>query len=251
MAGSFILVTFRFRSSRDRVLPTRTRRPTTPGAPLRPNSTTRNGGRWTCRTTGLSKDRSIESENPTQGYRPSGIGWYRRHFKLDKSDQGKHLELQFDGVATHCVVWVNGILVHRNWCGYNSFTIDVTPFPKYGDNVNTIAVRVDANAMEGWWYEGAGIYRHTWLVKRDPVHIATDGVYANPVRDDDRSWTIPIEVTLASCATAAGRNGRDCDPARSCRSGSCSVSFADDGRSARRRRRALIHVPGVCRSFGR
>ena len=143
-----------------------------------------------------------ENENPTQGYRPRGIGWYRRHFKLDESDQGKHLELQFDGIATHCVVWFNGILVHRNWSGYNSFTIDVTSFANYGDNVNTISVRVDADAMEGWWYEGAGIYRHTWLVKRDPVHIATDGVCANPVRNDDGSWTIPIEATLSSCEAA-------------------------------------------------
>jgi beta-galactosidase len=54
---------------------------------------------------------------------------------------------------------------------------------------------VDADAMEGWWYEGAGIYRHTWLVKRNPVHIITDGVYANPVRAAGQ-WSVPVEVTL-------------------------------------------------------
>src|SRR3972149_2862671 len=138
--------------------------------------------------------------NLSQGYRQRGVGWYRRYFKLEKSDYGKHLELQFDGVATHCTVWVNGILAHRNWCGYTSFYVDVTPFAKYGDEVNTIAVRVDANPMEGWWYEGAGIYRHTWLVKRHPVHMVTDGVYANPVRNADGSWTVPVEATLSSCA---------------------------------------------------
>ena len=140
--------------------------------------------------------------NLSQGYRRRGIGWYRRYFKLERSDQGKHLELQFDGVATHCVVWVNGILAHRNWCGYNSFHIDITPFAKYGDDVNTIAVRVDANPMEGWWYEGAGIYRHTWLVKRDSVHVVTDGISANPVRNDDGSWTVPVEARLYSCDVA-------------------------------------------------
>jgi len=40
--------------------------------------------------------------------------------------------------------------------------------------VNTIAVQVDANPQEGWWYEGAGLYRHAWLVKRNQVHIETD-----------------------------------------------------------------------------
>ncbi|WP_433972023.1 glycoside hydrolase family 2 TIM barrel-domain containing protein [Tunturiibacter lichenicola] len=57
-------------------------------------------------------------------------------------------------------------------------------------------MQVDANAMEGWWYEGAGMYRHTWLVKRNPLHIATDGVFANPVKNADGSWSIPVETTL-------------------------------------------------------
>ena len=52
--------------------------------------------------------------------------------------------------------------------------------------------------MEGWWYEGGGIYRHTWLVKRSPVHVVTDGVYANPIKAADGTWTIPAEVTLAN-----------------------------------------------------
>lgn len=141
------------------------------------------------------------NENLSQGYRPRGIGWYRRQFKLDPADRGKYLEVQFDGVATHCTVWFNGTVVARNWCGYTSFYIDITPMAQYGDNLNTIAVRVDANDMEGWWYEGAGIYRHTWLVKRNPVHIITDGVYANPVRDTNGSWTVPVEVTLENSGT--------------------------------------------------
>lgn len=141
-------------------------------------------------------------ENLAQGFRPRGIGWYRRYFKLAEVDQGKHLELQFDGVATHCTVWVNGILAHRNWSGYNSFSIDITPFARYGKELNAIAVRVDANPMEGWWYEGAGIYRHTWLVKRSPVHITSDGIYANPVRSSDGTWAVPLEVTLESSDSA-------------------------------------------------
>jgi beta-galactosidase len=140
-------------------------------------------------------DRNAEK---AQGYRPRGIAWYRRTFKLDPSDRSRNIELQFDGVATHCTVYFNGTPVHHNWCGYTSFYIDVTSMVRYGDALNTIAVRVDAEDMEGWWYEGGGIYRHTWLVKRSPVHVVTDGVYANPVKDADGTWTIPAEVTLAN-----------------------------------------------------
>jgi len=135
-------------------------------------------------------------ENITHGYRPRGFGWYRRQFKLGAADRGRHLEIQFDGVATHCTVWFNGTIVARNWCGYTSFYVDITPFAKYGNDTNTIAVRVDANEMEGWWYEGAGIYRHTWLVKRNSVHIITDGVFVNPVINPSGKWSVPVEVTL-------------------------------------------------------
>ena len=144
------------------------------------------------------------AQNKSQGYRPRGVGWYRRYLNLPASDRGRHIELQLDGIATHSQVWVNGIVVNRNWSGYNGRMIDLTPYLRYGDEVNTIAVRVDAEVMEGWWYEGAGIYRHTWLVKRDPVHIATDGIHANPVLKDGR-WTLPVAVEVESSAATAQR----------------------------------------------
>ena len=137
-------------------------------------------------------------ENISQGYRARGIGWYRRYFGLPASDRGRHLELQFGAIATHATVWVNGIVVSRNWSGYNGQDIDITPYARYGDSVNTIAVRVDAQQMEGWWYEGAGIYRHTWLVKRDALHIATDGVHADPVSTAPGRWSIPVDVSVDS-----------------------------------------------------
>jgi beta-galactosidase len=139
-------------------------------------------------------------EERAQGYRKRGVAWYRRTFKLSDSDKGKNLEFRFDGVATHCTVFFNGTAVHRNWNGYTSFAIDVTTMARFGDDINTLAVRVDAEPMEGWWYEGGGIYRHVWLVKRNPLHVATDGLYANPVKDGDGTWTIPIEATIANTA---------------------------------------------------
>jgi beta-galactosidase len=155
------------------------------------------------RTLDLPHDWAVEGgfdrdENLSQGYRARGVGWYRRYFALPPSDRGRHLELQFDGVATHSTVWVNGIVVNRNWSGYNGRNIDITPYVRYGENVNTIAVRVDANPMEGWWYEGAGIYRHAWLVKRDALHIATDGVHASPVALAAGKWSVPVEVAIDS-----------------------------------------------------
>jgi beta-galactosidase len=144
----------------------------------------------------------VESANPSQGYRPRGIGWYRRTFRLDPADRGKYLELQLDAIATNATIWVNGSVVAHNWSGYNSVYIDVTPFARFGDQTNVVAIRVDADAMEGWWYEGAGLYRHAWLAKRAPVAIVTDGVHCDP-RVSDVGWFVPVTVIARSIEVVA------------------------------------------------
>ncbi|WP_432787933.1 beta-galactosidase GalA [Novosphingobium rhizosphaerae] len=140
--------------------------------------------------------------NVSQGYRARGIGWYRRLVRLDPALEGQKLELRFDGIASHATVWVNGSEVAHSWSGYTGVTIDLTPFARYGDDLNWIAVRADATVREGWWYEGAGIYRHAWLVVRPPLHIAADGVHGHPVQAADGTWQVPITVTLGNLADA-------------------------------------------------
>ena len=117
------------------------------------------------------------------GYRPLGpnfpsnsIGWYRRTFELPSSDSGKRIWLTFDAVFRDATVWVNGWLVQHHEGGYNPFREDITAVVRFGGR-NTIVVRVDATKFEGWFYEGAGIYRHVWLDKTAPVAIAPDGVF--------------------------------------------------------------------------
>lgn len=176
------------------------------GGAVGPAATRYDDSSW--RRLNLPHDWAVEGPfdpkaNISQGYRPRGIAWYRRYLKLDEQEQGRHVELQFDGIATHSTVWVNGTVVSRNWSGYNASRIDLTPFLQYGDVGNTIAVRVDATAMEGWWYEGAGIYRHSWLIKTHPVHVIQDGLHATPQQDAKGLWHIPVAVTLNNSGTAS------------------------------------------------
>jgi beta-galactosidase len=137
-----------------------------------------------------------QNANGDQGYHPKRVGWYRKSFTLPESDLGRYIELQLDGMATLATVWFNGNVVRHNWSGYDSAYIDLTPFAHFGDKPNVVAVRVDSSALQGWWGEGGGIYRHTWLVKRSPIHIVTDGVYAHPRKQPDGSWLVPVEATV-------------------------------------------------------
>ncbi|MHC5035212.1 MAG: glycoside hydrolase family 2 TIM barrel-domain containing protein, partial [Planctomycetota bacterium] len=106
----------------------------------------------------------------------AGAGWYRRSFRLPRSDEGRRLYLEFEGVYRNCQVYLNGFLAGTNLSGYASFRCDITDFANYGGR-NILAVRVDASADEGWWYEGGGVYRHVWLVKTDGLHVAPWGVF--------------------------------------------------------------------------
>ena len=142
----------------------------------------------TWRTVNLPHDWAIElpfhkNADMNHGYRAVGpgfetnsIGWYRRAFELPKTDEGKRISLTFDGVYRDATVWVNGWIVRRHEGGYYPFREDITDVLKFGES-NIIAVKVDATKFEGWFYEGAGIYRHAWLEKTAPVAIAPDGIF--------------------------------------------------------------------------
>lgn len=110
------------------------------------------------------------------GYAPGGIGWYRKHFRVDGAE-GKRVTIQFDGVYDHSLVWVNGQLVGGRPYGYISFECDLTPYinPK-GENL--VAVRVDhSRYADSRWYTGSGIYRHVHLTLTDLLHIGQWGTY--------------------------------------------------------------------------
>jgi beta-galactosidase len=110
------------------------------------------------------------------GFESNSIAWYRRTFDLPKADEGKRIWLTFDGVYRDATVWVNGWLVRRHEGGYYPFREDITDVVKFGER-NVIALRVDATEFEGWFYEGAGIYRHVWLEKTAPVAVAPGGMF--------------------------------------------------------------------------
>jgi beta-galactosidase len=113
----------------------------------------------------------------SHGYKPLGrrfpetsVGWYRREFDVPASDMGRRISIEFDGAFRDSLIFVNGCLVGRSDSGYVPFHFDITDLVAVGAK-NCIAVRVDASFGDGWFYEGAGIYRHVWLTRTDALHL--------------------------------------------------------------------------------
>ena len=134
----------------------------------------------------------------TVGYKypETSVGWYRKVINIPADDLGKHIALQFDGIFRNARIWFNGFYMGSEPSGYATQVYDVTEYVNYGGD-NLICVRADATLEEGWFYEGAGIYRDAWLLKSAAVSMAPFGtfVYADLKQPYDKA-TIYVETEV-------------------------------------------------------
>lgn len=129
-------------------------------------------------------------------YLPGGIGWYRKAFTLPKSDIGKVVVVDFDGVYMDSQVWINGHFLGRHPNGYLGFRYDLTPYLKFGEEQNHIAVRVNVEPSGSRWYPGAGIYRNVWLTTMDPIHVAHWGTYVTTPEVSKEQATVRLRTEV-------------------------------------------------------
>lgn len=113
---------------------------------------------------------------PSGGFTTGGTGWYRKSFVMPASQQGKRVQLQFDGIYMNAEVWLNGKRLGKHPYGYTSFWYDITDRLKWGAQ-NVLSVKVRNEGENSRWYAGSGIYRHVWLKVMGPVHVAQWGTY--------------------------------------------------------------------------
>lgn len=172
-------------------------------------------------------------------YPETSVGWYRKTFRVEESDKGKHFEILFDGIFRDSRVWVNGFYCGGERSGYLSQCYDISDYLNYGGE-NIVCVRADATLEEGWFYEGGGIYRHVWLTKTSPVHIANDGVaFCSRFLNGDYSralLSVTAEVrNLSRCSQDAeirvcllDKEGREVTSAKGCGKKEVKPSYTVD-----------------------
>lgn len=137
------------------------------------------------------------------GYKPDGVAYYRKNFKLVSeynSDIEQKYILHFDGIMQSSDIWMNGAYLGHNESGYTSIDLDVSSVIKFaeeGDNV--ILVRTDTTTgSEGWWYEGAGIYKDVWLEVYNPVHLDADSFNVRTLKLNDDEAEIQVEFSVVN-----------------------------------------------------
>src|SRR5579859_6910440 len=162
-------------------------------------------------------------------YPETSIGWYRRTFDLTAEDEGKRISLDFDGVFRDAIVIFNGHYLGRNFSGYLPFRYDVSDYANFGGK-NYLVVRVDATLAEGWFYEGAGIYRHVWLTKTLPLHIAQWGTF---IRSEVRG-----KQAIVSISTEVSNDSAESKPCRL-----VSQMLDSSGKPAAKTQSKLVEIP--------
>ena len=122
-------------------------------------------------------------------YPENSVGWYRKHIEIPAEDKGKQFFIEFEGIYRDSEVFCNGFYLGGERSGYASSVYTLTPYLNYGED-NVIAVRCDASLEEGWYYEGAGIYRNVRLYKSGPVSMKHYSLKISQKKTGGSIWTV-------------------------------------------------------------
>lgn len=140
---------------------------------------------WMCyETTGDMHPFIMHASESEDAYWWKGWGYYRKKIGFDPSLKGKRFFLEFDGVQKYSAVYVNGMKAGEHKGGFNSFSIDISPFLDWNREFQQIAVSVNGYRRDKWkippmtagnWNVYSGIYRPVHLVVKNEVHIPFQG----------------------------------------------------------------------------
>lgn len=124
----------------------------------------------------------------------SGDGWYRKIFSVCAEELSGRVFLNFDGVYTNSVVFINGKEAGAWTYGYSAFEFDITDFLFEGKN--EILVKVHHQSPNTRWYSGAGIYRDVVLKTKPLTHLRTNGIYIHSEKQPDGSFLTEVETDV-------------------------------------------------------
>jgi beta-galactosidase len=143
----------------------------------------------------------FEEKEPSSGaggYLPTGVGWYRKRFHLSEAHKDKIVVLELDGIYQNSEIWINGQSLGLRPYGFVPFAYELTPHLDFGGE-NVIAVRVDNSRQTNCrWYSGSGIYRHTWILATNPLHVSHWGTVVTCPHVSKKSATVEVKTRIAN-----------------------------------------------------
>ncbi|SCP98833.1 glycoside hydrolase family 2 TIM barrel-domain containing protein [Anaerobium acetethylicum] len=160
----------------------------------------------------IQEKRSANCANGNQsGYYPAKSYTYVKKFVVPGEWEKNQILVEFEGVMSKAMVYVNEEYVERHAYGYSQFYVDIKPYLNFGEK-NEIKVISINNDKSSRWYSGSGIYRDVNLyiggmisIVPEQLRITTQDIeedYAvltvdtNVKNSDSKGFTGKLQVEL-------------------------------------------------------
>ncbi len=155
---------------------------------------------------------------------PTGVAWYRKHFRLPASAKDKKIFLEFEGIRQAGDVYLNGKLIGRHEDGVMAFGFDISTGVLPALQENVLAVRTDnrwdykekATSTTYHWNNGnfyanyGGISKSVWLHVTNKLY-QTLPLYSNLGTTGTYIWATDFNIPQHSAKITAESQIRNDD----------------------------------------
>ncbi len=161
---------------------------------------------WAIESGDFSKENYIPSireeghlEFRHDSFLPRGCGWYKKQLEIPDCFADQRVFIEFEGVFGESTLYVDTIKAGSNSSGYTGCIYDITKLVSGKKSVQ-LDLHVSAERMQGWWYEGAGIYRHVHLIVTPGSHLIPWGIAitTTEITSDSAKINLQIEISNSS-----------------------------------------------------
>lgn len=146
----------------------------------------------------VCQDLDADQDN-YNGYLKRPDCWYRKYFYLPKEAENKRIVLHFGGISGQSKIYMNGCLLKKSESSFCGIDLDISDYVHTEKNVNVLAIYMDHQYPEGWWYQGGGLYRQVWMEIMDPICFNESKLWIVPRKQKDETWEVAVTVPVIGC----------------------------------------------------
>lgn len=131
----------------------------------------------------IEEERDPKCESGGQaGFYPARSYTYTKTFTAPESWHGRRTLVELEGVMQKAMVYLNGEFLGSHAYGYTGFTVDLTPYLRYGQE-NELKVLALGQEKASRWYSGMGIYRDVYLLQGGGAYISDIKITTESIED--------------------------------------------------------------------
>ena len=134
--------------------------------------------------------------SPARGFKGFTDACYQKHFRADEAWKGRKVVLDFEGVMTSAVIWINGHRLGEIDYGYLGAEFDISRYLKYDDENIVTVLSILADGGKSRWYTGGGLFRDVHIYTMNPVCVTRHGLYITTPNITASAADVQLQVEI-------------------------------------------------------